>query len=105
MALPNIPIRTLNKPCRNTSRPIPRRSPGFNFSAKIEFLTVKKQFRISFETMRHERGMKMINAINVVAIKDGVVDEIFTFLPEEKEQAEAKFFELCEEKVSNWSDY
>lgn len=47
----------------------------------------------------------MIVAINVVVIKNGVVDKIHTFLPSEVKEAEEKYAKLCEQNCPVWKEY
>ena len=47
--------------------------------------------------------------VNVVVIKDSVIDENYLFQGENDEEvvkvAEQKFVELCKSHVSNWDEY
>jgi hypothetical protein len=45
--------------------------------------------------------------VNVIANKDGVVDESYLFVGDHSvsELAYKKFIELCSERVSDWRDY
>jgi hypothetical protein len=48
-----------------------------------------------------------VSTVNVILVRDDVVEEVHSFndVPEGNAEAEALFLELCAANLTNWADY